>query len=83
MLHLLKWFYAQEPNYCLNGEITAEARTAYTILHGVMVYIGTFFRNFRAKKKTKTEAHSQPDKMPQVTHICPSELSGVGLDNGL
>ena len=32
--------FAHEPNYCLSDEITAEAHTAYSILHRLMYIFG-------------------------------------------
>ena len=45
-------------NYCLNGEIIAEAHTAYSTLHRLMVY----FRYFRRKMRNM-EAHAWPKKI--------------------
>ena len=45
-------------NYCLNGENTTEAHTAYTIPHRLMVY----FRYFGIKIRN-TGAHPRPKKI--------------------
>ena len=44
---------AQEPKYFLNGEITAEARTAYSALHRLMLYFRTKLINMEVHSSLK------------------------------
>ena len=55
--------FAHEHNYCLNGEITAEAYTAFSTLHRLMVY----FRYF-GTKMWNMEAHSWSKKILTVQY---------------